>query len=78
MADLFLKEHGANASGVLSKEPDGRWRTSLIVSIPEQGEQTRGPEFFGSDRAAREWIAREASKHGFADADIDIHVEDGN
>ena len=79
MADLILKKHGADGIGVLAEEPDGRWRASLTVRAQDQEtEQLRGPEFFGSERMASDWVIRQAAHHGFAFDDFDIIVEPHN
>lgn len=76
MTDILLKKHGGDAFGLLSQEKDGRWRTTLTVrSLDLETEQQRGPEFFGDEEAARQWVVREAAKHGFADADLTFIVE---
>ena len=76
MVDLILKIHGADATGILSEGEDKQWRAHLLVrDLEKEAQQTRGPEMFGSMEAARAWIIREASHHGFGEADFEITVE---
>ena len=79
MSEPILKTHGAHAIGVISEEPDGRHRASLTVRTDDlEREQQRGPEFFGTDAAASEWLLRQASHHGFAPDEFDIVMEPHN
>lgn len=76
MSDLILKKHGAHASGVASKEPDGSWRTSFLVrDLQKEIQQNRGPEFLSSEAKARDWIIQQAKYHGFSGDDVDIQIE---
>ncbi|MDZ4371193.1 MAG: hypothetical protein U1C74_07215 [Phenylobacterium sp.] len=79
MTDLLLKNHGADAFGLLSQEEDERWRTTLTVrSLDLEREQQCGPELLANDRSAQEWVVREAAKRGFAEGDLTFIVEQWN
>ncbi len=76
MSDSILKEHGAHALGTVSHAADGQWSAILVVRDADKGfEQTRGPEVFPTEAKARDWILLQASHHGFADDDFDIHLQ---
>jgi hypothetical protein len=79
MADPILKKHGGIATGTIAKEPDGRFRASLLIrNLEKEIQQMRGPEFLGSERAARDWVIRQAGLHGFGPNEFDVMVEEDN
>jgi hypothetical protein len=79
MADPILKKHGGIATGTIAKEPGDRFRASLVFrNLEKEIQQLRGPESFGSERAARDWVIRQAGLRGFGPNEFDVMVKEDN